>query len=130
MNSTEGQEWNSPATTENMRRMFGVTPFEFNGEKYIAYTKMKDDNAARSWFRIIKDKGTAADFKASLEANEIVYQAAIQINESGQSTNVMEGATYSDQTSASCAVAVKDDCVYFIGHHHNVGLSVFKMYMK
>lgn len=130
LNSAEGQEWNSPATTENMRRMFGITPFEFEGEKYIAYTKMKDDNAARSWLRIIKDKGTAADFKASLEENDIVYQAAIQIDEEGQSNNVMTGATYSNQTSASCAVAVMDDCVYIIGHHHNVGLSVFKMYMK
>lgn len=131
LNSAEGQAWNAPATTENMRRMFGVTPFEFNGEKYIAYTKMKDDNAARSWFRIIKDKGTAADFKASLEANEIVYHATLQIDKEGEeSTEVMPGATYSDQTSASCAVAVLDDAVIMVGHHHNVGLSVFKMYMK
>ena len=130
LNSAEGQEWAAPATTDNMRRMFGITPFEFNGEKYIAYTKMKDDNAARSWFRVIKDKGSSDQFKASLEENVIVYEAAIQIDELGQSTNVMTGATYSDQTSASCAVAVLDDCVIMIGHHHNVGLSVFKMYMK
>lgn len=130
LNSAEGQAWNAPSTDANMRRMFGVTPFEFNGQKYIAYTKMKDDNAARSWLRIIKDKGTSAEFKASLEENDIVYEAAIQIDELGPSTNVMAGATYSDQTSASCAVAYGPDCVYIIGHHHNVGLSVFKMSMK
>lgn len=129
LNSGEGQSWNS-VTQESMRRMFGITPFAFNGKKFIAFTKMKNDNAARSWLTIINDKGSAAEFKASLEENDIFYQAALQIDELGASTNVMAGATYSDQTSASCAVAVADDCVYILGHHHNVGLSVFKMSLK
>lgn len=127
LNSAEGQEWNAPATTENMRRMFGITPFEYKGKKFIAYTKMKNDNAARSWIKVIEDKGTAADFKASLEEDKVVYQAAIQINEEGESTNVMSGATFSNQTSASCAVVVKEDGVYILGHHHNVGISLFKL---
>ena len=127
LNSAEGQEWNAPATTENMRRLFGVTPFEFKGKKFIAFTKMKNDNAARSWIKVIEDKGSAADFKASLEEDKIVYQAALQINEEGESVNVMTGATYSNQTSANCAVVVKEDAVYIMGHHHNVGLSLFKL---
>ena len=130
LNSAEGMEWNAPATTENMRRMFGITPFEFKGKKFIAFTKMKNDNAARSWIKVIEDKGTAADFKASLEENKVVYQAAIQIDEEGESVNVMPGATYSDQTSANCAVIVKEDAVYIMGHHHNVGLSLFKLTLE
>ena len=42
----------------------------------------------------------------------------------------MPGATYSDQTSANCAVIVKEDAVYIMGHHHNVGLSLFKLTLE
>ena len=125
LNSTEGQAWNAPATTENMSKMFGVTPFEFKGRKFIAFTKMK--NAARAWVKVIEDKGSAADFKASLEEDKVVYQAAIQIAEEGASENVMPNPTWTDQTSANCAVVVKDDAAYIMGHLHNVGVSVFKL---
>ena len=129
LNSAEGQAWNG-IDQDSMRRMFGITPFEYDGKKYIAFTKMKNDNAARSWLTIIEDKGTAADFKASLEENKIVYQAAVQIEEEGASTNVVPGATFSDQTSANCAVVVKEDGAYIMAHHHNVGVSLFKMAME
>ena len=129
LNSAEGQAWNG-VDQDSMRRMFGITPFEYDGKKYIAFTKMKNDNAARSWLTIIEDKGTAADFKASLEEYKIVYQAAVQIGEEGASTNVVPGATFSDQTSANCAVVVKEDGAYIMAHHHNVGISLFKMSME
>ena len=125
LNSSEGQAWNAPATTENMCKMFGVTPFEFKGKKFIAFTKMK--NAARAWIKVIEDKGSAADFKASLEEDKVVYQAAIQIAEEGASENVMPNPTWTDQTSASCAVVVKEDGAYILGHLHNVGISLFKL---
>lgn len=125
LNSAEGQAWNAPATTENMCKMFGVTPFEFKGKKFIAFTKMK--NAARAWIKVIEDKGSAADFKASLEEDKVVYQAAIQISEEGASENVMPNPTWTDQTSASCAVVVKEDGAYILGHLHNVGISLFKL---
>ncbi|MBR1575111.1 MAG: hypothetical protein IJ654_01540 [Bacteroidales bacterium] len=129
LNSTEGVAWNNIAN-EAMKNLFGFTPFEYEGEKYIAFLKMY--NAARSWVTIIKDSG---DFKADLETyvktgENIVYQAAVQIDEEGQSTKVMPDATYSDQTSANCTAVVKEDGVYIMGHHHNVGLSVFKMSME
>ena len=128
LNSSEGQAWNAPATTENMCKMFGVTPFEFKGKKFIAYTKMK--NAARAWIKVIEDKGSAAEFKASLEEDKVVYQAAIQIAEEGASENVMPNPTWTDQTSASCAVVVKEDGAYILGHLHNVGASLFKLTLE
>ena len=128
LNSAEGQAWNAPATTENMCKMFGVTPFEFKGKKFIAYTKMK--NAARAWIKVIEDKGSAAEFKASLEEDKVVYQAAIQIAEEGASENVMPNPTWTDQTSASCAVVVKEDGAYILGHLHNVGASLFKLTLE
>ena len=129
LNSSEGVAWDNIAN-EAMKNLFGFTPFEFEGKKYIAFLKLY--NAARSWLTIIADTG---DFKADLETfqktgDNIVYQAAVQIEEEGPSTNVMSGATYSDQTSGNCTAVVKEDGVYIMGHHHNVGLSLFKMSMK
>ena len=126
LNAASGILWDHTDQSV-MCRMFGITPFEYEGTKYIAYTKMKNDNAARSWVKIIEDMGSAEQFLASLEADKVVYQAAVQIEEEGASVNVMPGATFSDQTSANCAVIVKEDGVYIMAHHHNVGLSLFKM---
>lgn len=130
LNSSEGIEWGNNIANEAMKNLFGFTPFEFEGKKYIAFLKLY--NQARSWLTIIADTG---DFKADLETfqktgDNIVYQAAVQIEEEGPSTNVMSGATYSDQTSGNCTAIVKEDGVYIMGHHHNVGLSLFKMSMK
>ena len=126
LNSGEGIAWNNIAN-EAMKNLFGFSPFEYNGKKYIAFLKMY--NAARSWLTIIEDSG---DFKADLETfvktgANVVYQAAVQIEEEGPSTNVVPGATYSDQTSGNCAVVVKEDGAYIMAHHHNVGVSLFRM---
>lgn len=126
LNSTEGVAWNNIAN-EAMKNLFGFTPFEYAGKKYIAFLKMY--NAARSWVTIIEDSG---NFKADLETYvktgaNIVYEAAVQIEKDGPSQEVVTGATYSDQTSGNCTVIVKEDGAYIMGHHHNVGLSLFKM---
>ena len=39
----------------------------------------------------------------------------------------MPNPTWTDQTSASCAVVVKEDGAYILGHLHNVGISLFKL---
>lgn len=126
LNSGDGVAWDNIAN-EAMKNLFGFTPFEYDGKKYIAFLKMY--NAARSWLTVIEDSG---NFKADLETfvktgANIVFQAAVQIDKEGPSTEVMPGATYSDQTSGSCMVVVKEDGAYIMGHHHNVGLSLFKM---
>ena len=129
LNTADGSGWTS-TDQDAMRRMFGISPFTICGKHFIAMTKMKNDNAARSWVRVISDYGVHSQFKQALEKCNIVGQAAIQINEEGASTNVMTGATYSDQTSANCAVIVKDDVAYIMAHHHNVGLSLFKFTLE
>ena len=122
--------WGQNLAQESFCRMYGIKPFEFGGKKYIAYVKMKNDNAARSWLRVVKDTG---DFKTDLENSiktdptNLVYEAAIQIDEEGHSENVVSGATWSGNTMANCDVIVKEDAVFIMAHHQNVGLSVFKM---
>lgn len=130
LNSAEGQTWGQNLDNSVFKNHFGFTPFEYEGQSYLAFTKMY--NAARAWLTIIK---TTGDYKADLETyakdgSNIAYQEAIQIEETGPSTNVMAGATYSDQSTGSCDVVVNDKEVYIMGHLHNVGLSVFKLYMK
>lgn len=130
LNSAEGQTWGQNLDNSVFKNHFGFTPFEYEGQSYLAFTKMY--NAARAWLTIIK---TTGDYKADLETyakdgSNIAYQEAIQIGETGPSTNVMAGATYTDQSTGSCDVVVKDKEVYIMGHLHNVGLSVFKLYMK
>lgn len=130
LNSAEGQTWGQNLDNSVFKNHFGFTPFEYEGQSYLAFTKMY--NAARAWLTIIK---TTGDYKADLETyakdgSNIAYQEAIQIEETGPSTNVMAGATYTDQSTGSCDVVVNDKEVYIMGHLHNVGLSVFKLYMK
>ena len=130
LNSADSKPW---ATLDHsvFKNHFGFTLFEFDGEKYMAFTKMY--NAARAWLTIIKSTGNHQDDLETYAKEggvNIVYQGAIQIAEDGPSTNVMEGATYTDQSTGSCDVVVKEDAAYIMGHLHNTGLSVFKMYKK
>ncbi len=128
-----GEEWGNGDDYSVWAKIYGVEPFEFNGQKYIAYLKMH--NAARGWLTIIKDvNGTDAGFKDSLikgkEAENIVFQGAVQIDSDTPSKEVVSGATYSANTMANCDVVVKDDAVYIVGHQQNTGIALFKMYMK
>lgn len=123
-----------------MARKFGITPFEFNGKKYIAYVKkgMYNDsgNAARARVKIIEDQGSAETFLASLEADNVLYEFPIQNSNNATTEAEFNEVYFTDNPSiagqemANCAVVPGDDCVYIIGHLYNVGVSVFKMYMK
>lgn len=133
INDTAGEEWGNGDDVSAWKNIFGITPFEFNGEKYIAYLKMY--NLARGWLTIIKDvNGTASGFKDTLikgkEAENIVFQGAVQLNSDTPSTDTTGTGQYSNFTSGSCSVIEKEDCVLIMGHQQNVGLALFKMYMK
>ena len=128
-NGPGGKEWTNGTDYSVWAKRFGFTPFEFNGQKYIAYQHMY--NAARSWLTILEDtQGTASGYMQTLIDNKIVFQAAVQIDKDEASTEVVSGATYSNNTMANCAVAVMEDHVIIVGHQQNTGLAVFKMYMK
>lgn len=128
-----GEEWGNGDDYSVWSKIFGVKPFEFNGQKYIAYHK--EYNQARGWLTIIKDvNGTDEGFKDSLikgkEAENIVFQGAVQINSDTPSTEVVSGATYSGYNMGNCDVIVKEDAAYLVSHQQNTGIAVFKMYMK
>ena len=128
-NGPGGKEWTNGTDYSAWKNRFGFTPFEYNGQKFIAYQHMY--NAARSWLTILNDtQGTSEGFMQTLIDNDIVFQAAVQIEKDEPSTDVVSGATYTDQTMANCSVAVMADHVIIVGHQHNTGLAVFKMYMK
>ncbi len=123
-----------------MARKFGITPFEFNGKKYIAYVKkgMYDNsgNAARARLKIIEDQGSAETFLASMEADKVLYEFPIQNKNNATTADEFNEVYYTDNPSiagqemANCSVVPGKDCVYIVGHLFNVGVSVFKMYLK
>ena len=123
-----------------MARKFGITPFEYNGKKYIAYVKKgmynNDGNAARARLKIIEDQGSAETFLASMEADNVLFEFPIQ-NSNNATTEAEFNEVYftddpstASQEMANCSVVVREDGVYIVGHLFNVGLSVFKMYLK
>lgn len=123
-----------------MARKFGITPFEFNGKKYIAYVKkgMYDNsgNAARARVKIIEDQGSAETFLASMEADKVLYEFPIQNKNNATTAAEFNEVYYTDNPSiagqemANCSVVPGKECVYIVGHLFNVGVSVFKMYLK
>ena len=123
-----------------MARKFGITPFEFGGKKYIAYVKKgfydNSGNAARARLKIIEDQGSAETFLASMEADKVVYEFPIQNKNNATTAEEFNEVYFVDSPSiagqemANCAVIPGTDCVYVVGHLFNVGVSVFKMYLK
>lgn len=127
--NSDGIEWTDGSDVSAYAKRFGYTPFEFNGKKYIAYLHMV--NAARGWLTVLNDtQGTAEGFMKTIIDNDIFFQGAVQINKDEDSTDVVDGATYSGNTMANCSVAVLKDEVIIVGHQQNTGLAVFKMYLK
>ena len=137
--NSDGVDW---AGIDNsvMARKFGITPFEFNGKKYIAYVKKgfydNSGNAARARVKIIEDQGSAETFLASLETDNVLYEFPIQNKNNAKTAEEFnevyftDGPSIAGQEMANCAVVPGEDCVYIVGHLFNVGVSVFKMYMK
>ena len=129
LNSQTGLEWTNGDDYSVWSKKFGITPFEFEGQKYIAYHNMY--NAARGWLRIIKDAvGTADGFMASLIANEIVFEGAVQVQKDEPSTEVVSDPTFSGNTMGNCSVAYVEDGVILVSHQQNTGIAVFKMSME
>ncbi len=124
-----------------MCRKFGVTPFTFNGVKYIAYTQMgkytDPKNAARARVKIIADQGSAETFRASIEADDVVYECPIQNGNDKAATAAefdevlyLDNPSFAGQVLGSCSVVEMEEAVYIVSHLYNVGVSVFKMSME
>ena len=126
-----------------MGRKYGVKPFEFDGKKFIAYTQIgkytDPNNGARARLKIIEDQGSDATFKASIESDNILYEYPIQNSNDNATTPAefdevlyLDGPSFipDNRVLGSCSVAETADAVYILSHCYNVGLSVFKMYLK
>ena len=129
LNSQTGLEWTNGDDYSVWSKKFGITPFEYEGVKYIAYHNMY--NAARGWLRIINDvNGTADGFMETLIKNDVVFEGAVQIEKDEATTEVVSGATYSGNTMGNCSVAYVDGGVIIVSHQQNTGIAVFKMAME
>lgn len=141
--SFSGVNWTGIANEARLRR-YGVTPFEFAGKKYIAYTYIgkkasdTEKNGARGRLKIIEDQGSASTFLASIEADRVVYECPIQNDNDSASTVeefdfvpfAAEGPSTVKNTLADCSVVTVGENVYIAAHIENVGLSLFKMSLK
>lgn len=138
----EGDLW-SGKDQSVMGRKYGVKPFEFDGKKFIAYTQIgkytDPNNGARARLKIIEDQGSDATFKASIESDNILYEYPIQNSNDNATTPAefdevlyLDGPSFipDNRVLGSCSVAETADAVYILSHCYNVGLSVFKMYLK
>ena len=143
ISSFSGVNWTGIANEARLRR-YGVTPFEFAGKKYIAYTYIgkkasdTEKNGARGRLKIIEDQGSASTFLASIEADRVVYECPIQNDNDSASTVeefdyvpfAAEGPSTVKNTLADCSVVTVGENVYIAAHIENVGLSLFKMSLK
>ena len=140
--SFSGVVWKGVDNSARLRR-YGVTPFEFAGRQYIAYTYIgrkssdTEKNGARGRLKIIEDQGSASTFLASMEADKVVYECPIQNdNDNASTVSEFDAVPYIDdpsivkQTLASCSVVPVGDAIYIMAHIDNVGLSVFKMTLE
>ena len=138
--SSSGVVWDK-VDQSVMCRKFGVTPFTFDGKKYIAYTQMgkytDPKNGARARVKIIEDQGSAETFRNSLEADKVVYECPIQNRNDNASTAAefdevyfLDAPSFAGQVLGSCSVVEKADAVLIVSHLYNVGVSVFKMTLE
>ena len=130
-----GVDW---ASSDNsaFAKIFGVKPFEFAGQKYIAYVRKLD--ARRSKLEIIKDQGSAETFLASIEAGvkpaNVVWARPVQNkNDNAQTDDEFRAildtgdGSIANQEMSNCSVVPVDDGVLIVAHHYRVGVVVFKL---
>jgi len=117
-------------------KLFGIKPFEFEGQKYIAYVRKLD--ARRSKLEIIADKGSAADFLSTIEENSVknnyIWARPVQNkNDEAQTDDEFRAildtgdGSIADQEMSNCSVVPVEDGVLIVAHHYKVGVVVFKL---
>ena len=112
--------WNEGDLMPSLKNSYGYKFFEFGGKKYIAYTLLESTKKSR--VQIMEDNG---NFKTSLEAKAGLMEAPLQNASDYAAASPAEGGNNGD-----CSVRVIGEEVYIAAMHQDVGLSLFKMYMK
>ena len=104
----------------NLAMTFGYNFVEVGGSKYIAYARL-DSSRTNGSLNFIEDKGTAADFKASLEAQN----KKLTVNVLDEASATTAGSSVCD-----CDVVVVNGEVYAAVLIDNCGLAYFKIEKK
>lgn len=99
---------------------FGYNFVEIGGSKYIAYARL-DSSKANGSLNVIEDKGSAEEFKNSLETQNKKLTAAVLDADS---------ATTAGSSICDCDVVVKDGKVYAAVLIDNCGLAYFQIQKK
>lgn len=117
LNNLGESSWsNDPA----LAKAFGYNFFEINGNKYIAYAKL-DANLTNGSLNIIEDKGSAAEFKNSLEAHNKHF-----------TTTVLDTAssTAAGSSVCDCDVVQVNGKTYAAVLLDNCGLALYEIKAK
>lgn len=112
--------WTEGDLMPSLKNSYGYKFFNFNGKKYIAYTLVESEKKGR--VQIMEDNGA---FKTSLEAKAGLLEAPLQNANDFSAESPAAGGNNGD-----CAVRIIGEEVFIAAMHTDVGLSLFKMYMK
>lgn len=108
LNNLAQSEW---GTNPNLAMTFGYNFFEFNGAKYIAYARL-NSNKKNGSLNVIVDKGSAAEFKNTLEAQSKILTVPVLDAESGitAGSSVCDCDVYVDAEGNAFAAVLIDNC--------------------
>lgn len=96
---------------------FGYNFFTFNGKKYIAYARL-DSNKTNGSLNIIEDKGSAAEFKSSLEVQNKFFTTAVLDSAS---------STQAGSSVCDCDIVEVDGKTYAAVLIDNCGLAYYEI---
>ena len=97
--------------------------FEFNGKRYIAYTRQVSSTDGRL---IIIEGAAGESWEDILNRRTVIYKAAIQVNEE-MKDDYVESPKASGNSGMDLDVRVVGEDAYIVVVKQNVGLSLFKM---
>ena len=111
-------------TDPNLAMTFGYNFFSKGEKKYIAYFKLDPESHAQGSVVVLNDPtGAAADFQATLEAQDVAFTAPIQDAMDATVISPIAASPY----LGDCVVREIDGEIYMAVLQNGGGLSVFKM---
>lgn len=113
-----------PWTTDpGLALTFGYTFFKVGERNYIAYTKLEGEFATKANLIVLNDPtGTAAGFKAALEAQDVAFSAPLQ----DAMDATVDSPITAENSVGDCCSYVIDGTVYIAALQQGGGLSLFK----
>ena len=111
-----------------LAKTFGYNFFEYDGEKYIAWTSLKNGNS-KPRLQIIKGDGSSL---VTLDAALANYEKNLiaEFALSNEENDLNKGGNEASKTLCDCAVRVIGDEVYIAALGEECGLSLIKISAK